>query len=85
MAGPNGNYAPGDEVSVNERIAKILVESDSAEYVETPKTEAKVETAMIKPVENAAMPKAAPRKVSPSTQAPKPRTTEPKEKEKSEV
>ena len=87
MAGPNGNYAPGDEISVNERIAKALVESDSAEYMEKPKpeekTKAKIETATVKPAENAAMPKAAPRKVSSGTQTPKPRIIEPKEQTKS--
>ena len=91
MAGPEGNYAPGDEISVNERVAKVLVESDSAEYMETPKpeekTKAKAETAMVKPAENAAMPKAVPRKVSSGAQTPKPRiikSEEQKEKKSGE-
>ncbi len=61
-AGPNGCYAPGQEVVVDEERAGLLVSGGYAEYMDTPAKEPVIEAATAEPPENAARPPANRRK-----------------------
>ncbi len=82
LAGPNGNYGPGDEVIIDDALAKAMARSGATiiRKVKEKNTESKEEkkeikepeTAMVEPAEKAVMPR--PRKIKAGSKPNKPRT-----------